>query len=55
MTEKLSGVCREAGKSNRVVHINSTKMFQQRSVAVNSVCIVAKNNKEMSEIWNFGS
>ncbi len=56
VVEKLSWVNykvrREGGDKKRLVHINNTKMYVQRPVSVNAVCVVAEEDKEMHERWN---
>ncbi len=45
-------VCKDGRKKNKVVHINNTKRFKARGVSVNAVCVVAEENKEMSDMWD---
>ncbi len=56
VTEKLSRVnyrvCKGEGRPERIVHINNTKTYKPRVASVNSVCIVAEENTEMSEMWD---
>ncbi len=55
VVEKLSRVNykvrRKGGCCDKVVHINNTKRYVSRPVEVNSVCVIAEENKEMSDMW----
>ncbi len=55
VVDKLSRVNykvrREGGQCDKIVHINNTKRFVSRPLNVNSVCVVAEEDKEMCETW----
>ncbi len=55
VTEKLSRVnykvCRDGSRNGKIVHINNTKVYKDRGKVVNSVCVVAEENKEMCMMW----